>query len=50
MPRRSMPGTCRISSIRWSKDGALKIDWADEIVTGTLVAKDGELVHKMFKS
>lgn len=32
------------------KDGALKIDWADEIVTGTLVAKDGELVHKMFKS
>ena len=32
------------------KDGALKIDWADEIITGTLVAKDGELVHKMFKS
>ncbi|MGE3874209.1 MAG: Re/Si-specific NAD(P)(+) transhydrogenase subunit alpha [Parvibaculaceae bacterium] len=32
------------------KDGTLKIDWADEIVTGTLVAKDGELVHKMFKS
>jgi NAD(P) transhydrogenase subunit alpha len=32
------------------KDGALKIDWADEIIAGTLVAKDGELVHKMFKS
>jgi H+-translocating NAD(P) transhydrogenase subunit alpha len=32
------------------KDGTLKIDWADEIITGTLVAKDGELVHKMFKS
>ncbi len=32
------------------KDGALTIDWADEIITGTLVAKDGELVHKMFKS
>ena len=32
------------------KDGALKIDWADEIIAGTLVARDGELVHKMFKS
>jgi NAD(P) transhydrogenase subunit alpha len=32
------------------KDGALEIDWADEIITGTLVAKDGELVHKMFES
>jgi NAD(P) transhydrogenase subunit alpha len=25
--------------------GALKIDWEDEIVNGTLVAKDGKIVH-----
>jgi NAD(P) transhydrogenase subunit alpha len=31
------------------KDGALKIDFDDEIVKGTLVAKDGALVHPMFK-
>ena len=33
-----------------AKDGALKIDWTDEIIAGTLVAKDGELVHPMFKA
>ncbi len=27
------------------KEKALKIDWEDEIVTGTLVAKDGKIVH-----
>ena len=27
------------------KDKALKINWADEIITGTLVAKDGKIVH-----
>ena len=27
------------------ENGALKIDWDDEIVQGTLVAKDGKLVH-----
>jgi NAD(P) transhydrogenase subunit alpha len=32
------------------KDGALKIDFDDEIVKGTLIAKDGVLVHPMFKS
>jgi NAD(P) transhydrogenase subunit alpha len=32
------------------KDGVLKIDTADEIVAGTLVAKDGTLVHPMFKA
>jgi NAD(P) transhydrogenase subunit alpha len=32
------------------KDGTLKIDWADEIIAGTLVARNGELVHKMFNS
>jgi H+-translocating NAD(P) transhydrogenase subunit alpha len=30
------------------KDGSLNIDWKDEIVAGTLVAKDGALVHPMF--
>jgi NAD(P) transhydrogenase subunit alpha len=32
------------------KDGALKIDFEDEIVRGTLIAKGGHLVHPMFKS
>jgi H+-translocating NAD(P) transhydrogenase subunit alpha len=27
------------------KEKALKIDWSDEIITGTLVAKDGRIVH-----
>jgi NAD(P) transhydrogenase subunit alpha len=33
-----------------TKEGALKIDFDDEIVKGTLIAKDGELVHPMFKA
>jgi NAD(P) transhydrogenase subunit alpha len=31
-----------------AKDGTLKVDWKDEIVAGTLIAKDGALVHPMF--
>jgi len=31
-----------------AKDGTLKIDWKDEIVLGTLIARDGALVHPMF--
>jgi H+-translocating NAD(P) transhydrogenase subunit alpha len=31
-----------------AKDGTLKIDWKDEIVAGTLIAKEGALVHPMF--
>ncbi len=31
------------------KDGALKIDFDDEIIKGTLIAKDGALVHPMFQ-
>jgi NAD(P) transhydrogenase subunit alpha len=30
------------------KDGTLKIDYDDEIIKGTLIAKDGALVHPMF--
>lgn len=30
------------------KEGALAIDWEDEIVTGTLIARDGALAHPMF--
>ena len=30
------------------KDGSLKIDEADECIKGTMIAKDGELVHAMF--
>ena len=27
------------------KDKALKVNWDDEIIKGTLVAKDGKIVH-----
>jgi len=30
------------------KDGALKIDDADECIKGTTIARDGALVHPMF--
>ncbi len=32
-----------------SKDGILKIDEADECISGTLIAKSGKLVHKIYK-
>ena len=32
------------------KEGGLKIDWKDEIITGTLIAKDGALVHPLYAS
>ena len=31
-------------------DGRLKIDYDDEIIKGTLIAKDGGLVHPMYKA
>jgi len=31
-------------------DGGLKIDYEDEIIKGTLIAKDGALVHPMYKA
>ena len=31
------------------KEKALKVNWDDEIVKGTLVAKDGKLVHPSFQ-
>ena len=31
------------------KDGTLKIDDADECIKGTMIARDGALVHAMFK-
>ncbi len=31
------------------KDKALAIDWEDEIVTGTLIARGGKIVHPMLK-
>jgi NAD(P) transhydrogenase subunit alpha len=33
-----------------SKDGALSIDWNDEIVSGTGLVRDGEIVHPILKS
>jgi NAD(P) transhydrogenase subunit alpha len=33
-----------------AKDGTLKVDYDDEIIKGTLIAKDGALVHPIFKS
>jgi len=32
------------------KDGALKIDEADECISGTLIAKGGKLVHKIYEA
>ena len=32
-----------------AKDGTLKVDLDDEIIKGTLIAKDGALVHPIFK-
>jgi H+-translocating NAD(P) transhydrogenase subunit alpha len=31
------------------KDGTLKIDEADECISGTMIAKDGRLVHKIYE-
>jgi NAD(P) transhydrogenase subunit alpha len=31
------------------KEKAMKVNWDDELVKGTLVAKDGALVHPMFQ-
>jgi NAD(P) transhydrogenase subunit alpha len=31
------------------KDGSLKIDEADECISGTLIAKGGKLVHKIYE-
>jgi NAD(P) transhydrogenase subunit alpha len=33
-----------------AKDGTPAIDWNDEIIKGTLIAKDGEIVHPMLKA
>lgn len=33
-----------------AKDGTLALDFNDELVKGTLITKDGALVHPMFKS
>ena len=33
-----------------SPEGGLKIDYDDEIIKGTLIAKDGALVHPMYKA
>ena len=33
-----------------AKDGTLKVDLDDEIIKGTLIAKDGALVHPIFKA
>ena len=32
-----------------SKEGERAIDWNDEIIRGTLIAKDGEILHPMLK-
>jgi NAD(P) transhydrogenase subunit alpha len=33
-----------------AKDGTLTVDFDDEIIKGTLIAKDGALVHPIFKA
>jgi H+-translocating NAD(P) transhydrogenase subunit alpha len=32
------------------KDGTLKIDEADECISGTMIAKGGKLVHKIYEN
>ena len=32
-----------------TKEGSLKIDYDDEIIKGTLIARDGQLVHPLFQ-
>jgi NAD(P) transhydrogenase subunit alpha len=32
-----------------SKNGALAIDWEDEIIKGTVLARGGEVVHPLLK-
>lgn len=33
----------------WIKDGELAFDWSDDVVTGTLLCKDGVTVHSVVK-
>ena len=33
----------------WIKDGQLAFDWSDEVVAGTLLCKDGAIVHSVVK-
>ena len=33
----------------WIKDGALNIDWSDEVVAGTVLCRDGATVHATVK-
>ena len=38
-----------ISGLLLDKEGALKVNWDDELVVGTLLTTDGMTVHKAFK-
>ena len=38
-----------VSGLLLGKDGALQVNWDDELVVGTLLTKDGVTVHKGFK-
>ncbi len=38
-----------VSTLMLSKDGALEVQWDDELIQGTLLTKDGEVVHAMLK-
>ena len=33
-----------------SKDGALTLDWNDEVVSGCGLIRDGEIIHPILKS
>ena len=39
-----------VTTLLLSKEGAFQVNWEDELVVGTLLTRDGELVHKNFKS
>ena len=39
-----------VTTLLLSKEGALDVKWEDELVTGSLLTKYGETVHKLYKA
>jgi len=39
-----------VSTLIIGKEGALDVKWDDELVTGTLLTRDGAIVHKQFQT
>lgn len=39
-----------VTTLLLGKDGQLNVTWEDELITGTLLTRDGDIVHKGFKA